>query len=172
MDFIDNRGLNEDLDTQRKEEKSMDYQVKPSKKVNTNPIIVNNQKKLISRKCHTNNSFKPEEDQILLEAIRSGEELDFTKLAKKMNRNSGSVLNRVNKLKFTGVSTTSQKSYTLNEDLRIIDLAVKNLQKFSKLDDDLLGDCEDLAVGLRRKCPTYSPTLILSTTCWSLHSCS
>ena len=151
MDFIDNRGLNEDLDTQRKEEKSMDYQVKPSKKVNTNPIIVNNQKKLISRKCHTNNSFKPEEDQILLEAIRSGEELDFTKLAKKMNRNSGSVLNRVNKLKFTGVSTTSQKSYTINEDLRIIDLAVKNLQKFSKLDDDLLRDCEDLAVGLRRK---------------------
>ena len=145
----------EDLNTTSKgtsEEKIVCSGMKLSKKGNKNiDNLVKSQKQVISRKCHTNVLFKPEEDRILLEAIRSGEQLDFTKLAKKMNRNSGSVINRVNKLKFTGVSTKAFSSYTLLEDLTIIDSAVKNLQQSSKLDDVFLKDAEDLADRFRRK---------------------
>ena len=108
---------------------------------------------VISRKSSTRNPFTPEEDQILLEAMRSGEKVDCTKLAKKMNRNSGSVLTRVRKLELSGgVPTTGHSLFTLEEDLTIIESVLQNVQQFSKLDDMSLSfeESTDLAASLGR----------------------
>ena len=164
LDFIDNRGSKEDLNTASNaasDEKKMGVHVKPNKTVSKknmkiaikNPVINNavRQKKK-NRSTFTVNPFTPEEDKILLEAMSSGEELDFKKLAKKMNRAWGSVKHRVEKLKLSGgVSTITKQRYNLQEDLKIIDSAVENLKKFAKLDDTPLKDAEDLAASFRRK---------------------
>ena len=135
MDFIDNRGRKEDLNTTidgASDEKTVQVgaHVKLSKKVNTNPETVKKQKKVLSRKCHTNNPFKPEEDQILLEEMCSGEKLDFNQLAKKMNRTSASVKNRVNKLKMTGVSTKTKMCTRFR---KILLFWIQPLKTFSNL---------------------------------------
>ena len=165
MDFVDNTARNEDFNTTgngASDEKIVGGDVKPSKTVskkNTRKATKNSEinkaakkpRQVLNRKSYTVNHFTPEEDKILLEAISSGEEIDFTKLAKKMNRNSGSVINRVKKLKLSGgVSNQTRQRYNLQEDLKIIDSAVENLQKFAKLDDTPLKDAEDLAASFRR----------------------
>ena len=107
-------------------------------------------KKVPNRTTYTLNYFKPEEDKILLKAMSSGEELDRGKLAKKLNRDPASIRDRVKKLKMTGVSTKTSKRFSLEEDLEIIDSALKNLEEFSKLDDTPLKDVQDLSLSLRR----------------------
>lgn len=166
LDIIDNRARGEDLNTTSEGasgEKIVGGDVKPSKKVskkNTKkatktPDINKSVKKtrqVLNRKRPAPNPFTSEEDKILLEAISSGEELDFTKLAKMMNRDRKSVKHRVEKLKLSGgVSTKTCPRYNLQEDLTILDSAVENLKKFAKLDDTPLKHAEDLAASFRRK---------------------
>ena len=145
LDSIDNRARNVDLYTTKKN----------IKKGTQNPDIHNAVKKpkqVLNKKSFTVSHFTPEEDKILLEAMSSGEKLDLARLAKKINRARSSVKTRVEKLILTGgVSTKTFSKFTLQEDLTIIDSAVKNLQQFSKLDDTPLEDAHDLAGKLRRK---------------------
>ena len=106
-------------------------------------------RQVLNRKRTPRNLFTPEEDKILVEAISSGEELNFTNLAKKMNRDYCSVKRRVKKLKLSGGDTTRNFSrFTLQEDLTIIDSVIKSLPRFSKLDDTPLEDDLDLAANL------------------------
>ena len=160
MDFSDNRGLKEDLNTTRdkasdkiivvddvKLRKTVSKKKKGSKIIdieNDNAV-----KRVISRKSFTVKPFTPEEDKILLEAVNSGEKLDIRELAKKINRRKDSVRTRLEKFKSTGVSTKTNKSYSFQEDLLILDSAIRNLEKFSKLDDTPV-DTEDLSVSFRR----------------------
>ena len=162
LDSIENRARNEELYTTSNEasdEKIVDAHEMPSKTVSKKNIekgtknpTVKKPKLVLNKKSFTVNHFTPEEDKILLEAMSSGEKLDFKQLAKKMNRDRSSVKTRVEKLTLTGgVSTITFSKFTLQEDLTIIDSAVKNLQQFSKLDDTPLEDAHDLAGKLRRK---------------------
>ena len=160
MDFSDNRGLKEDLNTTRdkasdkiivvddvKLRKTVSKKKKGSKIIdieNDNAV-----KRVISRKSFTVKPFTPEEDKILLEAVNSGEKLDIRELAKKINRRKDSVRTRLEKFKLTGVSTKTNKSYSFQEDLLILDSAIRNLEKFSKLDETPV-DAEDLSVRFRR----------------------
>ena len=164
-DLIDNRARDEDLNTTSSGasgEKIVGGGVKPRKTVskkNTKKVTKNTNinksvkkpKQVLNKKRSTHNPFKPEEDKILLEAMRSGEELDFKELAKTINRKRTSVQGRMEKLKLSGgVSSTTNPRYTLQEDLKIIDSAVENLKIFSKLDATPLKDSKDLAASFRR----------------------
>ena len=164
LDSIDNRARSEDLNTTSNgasEEKivvgggtvklSKNVSKENTKNATKNPDInsVKKPKQFLNKKRTAGNRFTTAEDKILLEAINSGEELDFTKLAKRMKRNSTSVQHRVLKLKLSG-GDSSRSSLTLQEDLAIIDSATKHLKEFSKLDDVFLKDAEVLAASFRR----------------------
>ena len=161
LDIIENRARGEDLNTtsdEASDEKIVGGNAKVSKKKtmtdikNSKITKVKKPKQVLNKKRSTVNPFTPEEDKILLEAMSSGEELNFTKLAKKMNRDRTSVKHRVDKLKLSGgVSTKTSPRYNLQEDLKIIDSAVENLKIFVKLDDTPLKDAKDLAESFRRK---------------------
>ena len=73
------------------------------------------------------NSFTPAEDKILMEAIESGKELNNTKLGKMMKRDSASIRNRIAKLIRSKSSSKSQKYFTLEEDLILIEHAVSKM---------------------------------------------
>ena len=115
-------------------------------------ISVNKPKQILNKKRSKIRRFTPEEDKILLEAINSGEKLNCTKLGKNMNRNPDSVRDRVKKLKLSGGVSASRahSRFNLQEDLYIIDSAIRSLQRFSKLEDTSLEDAEGLAASLRR----------------------
>ena len=80
--------------------------------------------------------------------LSSGEELDIIKMAERLDREPSSVRNRVKKLKLTGISTRKIRRFTLQEDLAIIDSAIKNLHEL--LEDTQLMDPVDLALSLGR----------------------
>ena len=162
VSLIDDTGSNENMDTtstKGSEEKIDDGGEKLSKSVPKkrkgpkNPDISDTgkkQKQVSNRKTYTLQFFKPEEDKILLKAMRSGEDIDYNKFAKKLNRDHASIRDRVKKLEMTGVSTKTSKRFTLEEDLKVIDSALKNLKEFSKLDDTPLKDVQDLSLSLKR----------------------
>ena len=53
--------------------------------------------------------------------------MDIMDLAKQLNRTPQTIKNRIRKLDLTGTSTRNNKSITLNEDLLIIDAAIRFL---------------------------------------------
>ena len=102
LDLIDNKDRDEGLNTTSSEASDQkiveqsDY-AKSRKKVSQKNsqigtknseinVSVKKPRQVLNRKTHTVNHFTPEEDKILLEAMSSGEELNFTKLGKRMNR--------------------------------------------------------------------------------------
>ena len=91
--------------------------MKVAKNTNINKSV-KKPRQILNKKRSTQYHFTPEEDKILLKAMSSGKELDFTKLAKTMKRAMGSVVNRLAKLKLSGgVSTITPRRYNLQEDL-------------------------------------------------------
>jgi len=80
-----------------------------------------------AKKSQVQNRFTPSEDKVLLEAIESGKELNNTKLAKMMKRDIASIRNRIAKLIRSKSSSKSQKYFTLEEDLILIEHAVSKM---------------------------------------------
>ena len=71
-------------------------------------------------------SFKPEEDQVLLDAMEQfGDQIDLKQIAKDLQRSSSSIRYRVKKLK-TGKSTKGHRSFTIAEDIVILDAVLKH----------------------------------------------
>lgn len=84
-------------------------------------------------KCHKRVSgtlhriFKPEEDQVLLDAMEQfGDQIDYKQIAKDLQRTSSSIRCRVKKLK-TGKSTRGHSSFTIAEDIVILDAVLQHL---------------------------------------------
>jgi len=71
-------------------------------------------------------TFTPDEDKILLDAIQKGTHKNYMQLAKQMNRKSHSVRERVLKLQRSATDKKDKKkSFTMTEDLAIIDVAME-----------------------------------------------
>merc|ERR1719318_1841659 len=71
--------------------------------------------------------FKPEEDQVLLDAVEQfGDQIDFKQIAKDLQRSVSSIRYRVNKLK-TGKATKERRTFTIIEDKVILDAVLQHL---------------------------------------------
>ena len=74
---------------------------------------------------------------------------EIRNLAKSLNRNFRSVETRIKKLNDTGSSSTSNKSFSLEEDLIIIDASIELLKEKGKL-ADITVNYQDLGLSLGR----------------------
>jgi len=91
--------------------------------------------------------FTPEEDRLIYEAIELyGDSLNFLTLAKKLGRDSKSVMNRVDKLK-TGESRKIFRQYSLAEDIFIMEAVLKHLSGNSLESLSLHKDSEWVRIG-------------------------
>jgi len=87
-----------------------------------------NCKKMVSRKTTPNNQFTIEEDDRILDAIKTyGEEINVPKLARELGRPHGSVYQRIKKLKNGESSRKLKRLFSLEEDLMVMDRSLSNL---------------------------------------------
>ena len=93
--------------------------------------------------------FVGKEDKILWRAIRKGKDGDVKSLAKTLNRNAESVRNRIVKLK-TGVSIKVKKSFTLEEDLFILDAALEHFHQVQSIKETRLLNLRETSDRLKR----------------------
>ena len=93
--------------------------------------------------------FVEKEDKILWRAIRKGKDGDVKSLAKTLNRNAESVRNRIVKLK-TGVSIKVKKSFTLEEDLFILDAALEHFHQVQSIKETRLLNLRETSDRLKR----------------------
>ena len=100
----------------------------------------------------TRRRFTPDDDAILLEAIREGKEGDVVRLTKILDRCQQSVRDRIKKLKLTGEGRATTKMYTLEEDMVIMDAAVEKYREVKSLKDTTLSAAtiESLSQDLKR----------------------
>jgi len=103
-------------------------------------------------KCHKRVSgtrlriFKPDEDQVLLDAMEQfGDQINYKELAKDLQRTTASIIYRVKKLK-TGVSTKGHRVFTITEDMIILDAVLKHLNGQS-LEKMILPQSEWIKIG-------------------------
>ena len=97
-------------------------------------------------------AFTPGEDEIIRNKLEEmGGDLNIGELAEEIGRNSGSVWNRINKLK-SGEARRKQKSFSLAEDEAIMEKVLPGLQE-NKLHELVLHQdrsLKDLAIALGR----------------------
>jgi len=97
-------------------------------------------------------AFTPREDEIIRNKLEElGDDLNIKELAEEIGRNSGSVFNRVNKLK-TGEAGRKQQSFSLVEDEAIMEKVLPGLRE-NKLHELVLhidNSLQDLATALGR----------------------
>ena len=87
----------------------------------------NSKSKRKSPKSRDINTFTPKEDEVLLEAIKSEKEINFTKLRKMLGRTRASVRDRVATLIIKSKSSRTIKVFSLEEDLILIEHAVSKM---------------------------------------------
>ena len=76
--------------------------------------------------------FTPEDDQVLIDAIEKSEDkLDINQLARDLDRNRSSIINRIEKLKTGETRRKVRTYYTLEEDILILDVVLKYLNEQS-----------------------------------------
>lgn len=107
-------------------------------------------KDCISKRFFFCKKFTPDEDQIILDAIKDSDVKDASrKLTKKLGRNNMSIECRIQKL-LSGVTARQYKLFTLNEDLLIIDNVIESLKEGESLYDVGLRDIKNLSVSIGR----------------------
>ena len=114
------------LQTVIKSEDEKSIKIKKHGKENKNSSL-----KRKSPKSHNLKCFSPEEDKVLLNAIKSGTELNFTKIAKAMKRDRSSVRDRIDSLKRKKTNSSQRrnnKAFTLEEDLIFVEAAVDKMR--------------------------------------------
>ena len=96
-------------------------------------------------------AFSEKEDEMLWRAIREGKETygDVNTLAKTLNRQFSSVKERIRKLK-TGDTTKRHKSFTLEEDLVILDAALEHFHQVQSIKETKLLKLRETSDRLKR----------------------
>ena len=122
IDFIDNRG---DVASHN------DVKESPRGKIS---VEEKDGKKYVKKSFFKIRKFTPEEDKVLLK-IQKLDNKTVKNLCTKFNRHSGSIRNRFQKLRITGSSQRAKKNFSIEEDLLIVDEALKYLPKSGKLKD-------------------------------------
>ena len=108
-----------------------------------------------TRKSGERRPFLPEEDKILLKVLRktpAGGKLKYktiSKLVKKLNRNDNSIVGRLDQLR-SGRHLKMRKCFTLEEDLMIIDEALKILKDTRSLEKTVLSNSKELGKQFNR----------------------
>ena len=122
-----------------------------------------------NRRSCKQNSFSPEEDAVILEAIKN-DNIVLCEIAKKMGRDPGSVRTRVNKLNSTGTSRRRYKTFQINEDCKLIDTALKHLAQCGSLEATTILDSEleTLAASLNRTAKSTKNRWELKLKVWLL----
>jgi len=90
-------------------------------------VAYHNQKQVTAVK------FTPEEDEILLNAMKNGDKINFVQLGKDLKRKDMSIRNRIEKLK-TGKTCRERRLYTLVEDIVVLDAVLKHLDEHQSLE--------------------------------------
>ena len=103
-----------------------------------------------SNKLHTQKSFTSEEDELLRRAISSGKKIIPKDMALKLGRSESSVRMRLIKLQRTGTSRKFRKSFTLEEDYKIVDAALRHFKTCPSLQECNISDADQLAISLGR----------------------
>jgi len=100
---------------------------------------------------HSLRQYSPEEDKILLMAIKTDGicTKTITKLSKQLERTYASIQVRLNKLA-TGSGKRKYRMFTLQEDFLIVECAIEDLRNNSSLIEAQLTNLEDLASSMRR----------------------
>jgi len=92
-------------------------------------VSVSNQKRKDALKYHLKHSMKkrytPEEDELLLPAIHNEKHKDFKELALLLNRDITSVRGRIRYLRRSSKIKKKKLSFSLTEDLAIVDVAME-----------------------------------------------
>ena len=74
--------------------------------------------------------FSPEEDQIIMNAMeKSGDKIDFLKIAEDLQRTASSIRLKVRRLKAGGRKKRKACRFTLSEDTTILDAVLENLSE-------------------------------------------
>ena len=122
-----------------------------------------------NRRSCKKNSFSPEEDAVILEAIKS-DNLVTCEIARKLGRHRKSISNRVEKLKSTGTSRRRYKTFQINEDYKLIDTALKHLAQCGSLEATTILDpeLETLAASLARTAKSTKNRWELKLKVWLL----
>ena len=93
--------------------------------------------------------FLPEEDELILKAIRK-DDYKIVDIAKQLNRGCDSIIWRIKKLKMTGTSRRRYKNFDLKEDCVLIDAAVDHLRVHKCLENTIIENLEKIAANLKR----------------------
>ena len=108
-----------------------------------------------TRKSGERRPFLPEEDEILLKVLRKapdGGKLKYktiSRLVKKLNRNDNSIVGRLDQLR-SGRHLKMRKCFTLEEDLMIIDEALKIMKFTRSLEKTVLSNSKELGKQFNR----------------------
>ena len=104
--------------------------------------------------------FTPLEDEYLRQIIESGQNVSFTELGRRMNRHQTSVKERMEKIKHGEDLRILKKTFTLEEDLIIIDSLIQNLlnNKTLRTAMSTIYDFDDKSMALRPESQRTSVT--------------
>ena len=105
-----------------------------------------------NRKFYKMKRFSPDEDEVLLNAMQTQTgDVKFVEIAKKMGRNRSSVKTRFLKLKSTGSSKKTHRSFHFEEDCVLIDAAIQDLRIRKSLETTNIPDVEHVAASFNRE---------------------